>query len=785
MGQKYGFYPGGPCACTGSCACTGDLRSPKNRATAGRPYGHESTKIRIFTPPTRSAMHTRTYLIIFPLFLLSFAFFLSPFALHSQDRPKIGLVLSGGGAAGLGHIGVIKVIEEAGIPIDYVAGTSMGSIVGAMYAMGMSPAEMERVVKEMDWESLLTDMIPRNDMSLEYKEQLEKYFYDFPVSRSGVQLPTGLVAGTNISNMLTGLTWPAYNIRLFSQLPRPFVCIGADVVQGQEVVLTSGILADALRASMAIPTAFTPVEMHGNLLIDGGFINNFPADHLKRMGADIIIGVDVQRDLLKKNELRSVISILKQISSLTREDINARNRLLCDILIRPNTPGASTLTFGIADSIVRDGERCAREQWETLAALGENLRRYNSANEKKIVPLPAIDSVFVRVIAFTGLSQISPDFLQSKMNLPFPSWLRSDDIYRALQRAYGTNEFTRITYQLDPVTDGVRLTVRAEEKKQNLIHVGFHFDNLFNASLLARADFRDLWKQGDQLGIDVNLGENPGLKGSYFFLYRKKQQYGITTEFNRFQAYQYREGSKIGSYIYRDVLLDAVMRSTYRDRFAVTLGVQGEMAWNSPNVGDWQIQASNSRMINIYARFLKDDFNRVPYPTRGEKAELLIKQVNNFTSEGNIPAMIFDIRYRRAFEISPRLSFQPSLLASFAFGDSIPYPYRSYVGGLGYYHKSVIPFVGSEYMSRAANHAMVLRADVQFRVKGNHYMTLKTNIGKTFDEFSQFSEAAATLYGAGLTYGYASPVGPVEVTLMGSNDSKRPMVFVNLGYWIR
>jgi NTE family protein len=716
---------------------------------------------------------------------LSFAFLLLSLALSSQDRPKVGLVLSGGGAAGLGHIGVIKVIEEAGIPIDFVAGTSMGSIVGAMYAMGMTAEEMENIVKSMDWETLLTDMIPRNDMSLEYKEQLEKYFYDFPLTRGGLQLPTGLVAGTNISNMLTGLTWPAYKIRNFNQLPRPFLCIGADVVRGQEVVLNNGILADALRASMAIPTAFTPVEVHGNLLIDGGFINNFPADHLKAMGADIIIGVDVQRDLLKKNELKSVISILKQISSLTREDINARNRQLCDILIRPDTPGANTLSFGIADSIVRDGERSARQQWETLAALGENLRRYSGTSDFKVKPLERIDSLYIREIAFTGLEQVSADFLQSKMNLPFPAWLTADDIYRALQRAYGTNEFTKITYQLDPVADGARLTIRAEEKQKNLVHVGFHFDNLFNASLLARGDFRDLLKQGDQLGVDLNLGENPTLKASYYFLYHKRQQYGLVAEFERIKGYEYDKGKKIGSFVYQDALIDIVMRSTFRDKFALTLGAQGEIAWNSPTIGDWQLSSSNSRMLNVYARFNKDDFNRVPYPTRGEKAEILIKEVNNFTRERTIPAFVFDLRYKKAFEISPRFSFQPAFTASFAFGDSIPYPYRSYVGGLGYYYKSVIPFAGADYMARASNHAMVLRADLQFRIRGNHYIIWKNNFGKVFDDFNTLGDASTSMFGSGFTYGYASPVGPVEVTLMASSESWKPILFINLGYWIR
>ncbi|MFO7616408.1 MAG: patatin-like phospholipase family protein [Bacteroidales bacterium] len=420
--------------------------------------------------------------IIRPIFLIFLSLFFIPYSspTFAQSRPKVALVLSGGGAAGLAHVGVIKVLEEVGMPIDFVAGTSMGSIVGAMYAMGMNSQEMRRLVMEMDWETLLTDAVPRSDLSFEYKEELEKYFYDFPITKEGVHLPAGLVAGTNITNMMAGLTWPAYHIRNFNQLPRPYLCIGADIVTGEQVVLTSGVLHDALRASMAIPTAFTPVEVHGKLLVDGGFINNFPAMEAKQMGADIIIGVDVQRDLYEKNELKSVINILKQISSLTREDVNVRNRQMCDILIRPRTPGAGTLTFGLAYQIMRDGERIAREHYSDLKKLADQLNRYPGEPSNPIKPLAPVDSVYVREMAFIGLEHVSPDFVKSKLNLPFPAWLTAGEIYRALQRVYGTNEFVRVTYQLDPVFDGVRLTIRAEEKEQNLVHIGAHFDNLFN-----------------------------------------------------------------------------------------------------------------------------------------------------------------------------------------------------------------------------------------------------------------------------------------------------------------
>ncbi len=716
--------------------------------------------------------------------ILIFALCLLPSALYGQ-RPRVGLVLSGGGAAGLAHIGVIKVIEEAGIPIDVVGGTSMGSIVGAMYALGYTPAEMEKMALTQDWESLLTDQIPRTDMTFEYKEELEKYFFSFPVTRGGIQLPTGLVAGQNITNMLAGLLWRAYDIRDFSLLPRPFLCIGADIVTGKEVVLNSGILHDAVRASMAIPTAFTPVEIGGKLMVDGGFINNFPAEHVKAMGADILIGVDVQRELFEKGDLDNMINLLKQVSTLTREDINARNRELCDLLIRPRTPGASTLTFWMAETIIRDGEKTARDHWETLRALGENLKRLADEQILPVRPLEQLDSLFIREISFSGIEDVTPEFVESKMELPFPAWLKPYDIFRAMQRLYGTNEFTTVTYQLEPVAEGVRLVVRAQEKKRELIHVGVHYDNLFNVALLTKGELKNLWRRGDRLTASLTLGENPNLTASYFFITRNNRNYGFKSEFNRIHAYEYGNGLKRSSYRYNDALIDFTLRTTFKEDFSVRAGIQGEFASVLPNVSFLDLDAFNSRMLNLYAAIIKDNFNRSPFPTKGESVYMRLKFVNDFTNNGYVPSLILDYRHRRAFEILPRISFQPAIQMHFAIGDSIAYPYRSYVGGLGYYHKSVIPFVGLDYMQRAANHAIILRADLQWNVKGNHYVIWKTNLGKAFDLLYNLSDKATSLSGTGLTYGYASPIGPVELTLMSSLQTFKPILFINLGYWIR
>ncbi len=213
----------------------------------------------------------------------------------AQNRPRVGLVLSGGGAKGAAHIGVIRAVEQAGIPIDYIAGTSMGAIVGGLYAMGYTTDELEQLVKMQDWEMLLSDKSPRKQLSPEQRERKGRYILNIPLSRSAKPKMDGFVRGRNLGNMLARLTVGYHDSISFDILHIPFACVATNLANGDEVVLRSGKLSAAIRASMAIPGVFTPVVMEGKTLVDGGLCNNFPVDVARRMGADIVIGSTVQR----------------------------------------------------------------------------------------------------------------------------------------------------------------------------------------------------------------------------------------------------------------------------------------------------------------------------------------------------------------------------------------------------------------------------------------------------------------------------------------------------------
>src|SRR5574344_2604359 len=289
-----------------------------------------------------------------------------------SQRKKVGLVLGGGGAKGAAEVGVLKVIEEAGIPIDYIVGTSIGSIVGGMYSIGYRSQTLDSLFRTQDWIFLLSDQVKREDVSAFSKDERERYLLRVPLSlKKNTPMAAGLVTGQNIYNLFSNMTIGYHNVSSFDNLPIPFKCVAVDVVSGKEVVLSSGSLPLAMRSSMSIPGVFSPVEMGNMLLIDGGALNNFPADVVKRMGADIIIGIDLSTGWKKKEELGSMSNILNQLLNVMGEDKYLQNKKIPDLYINPPLKGYGPASFQRAeiDSMINIGERTARSQWDELLTL--------------------------------------------------------------------------------------------------------------------------------------------------------------------------------------------------------------------------------------------------------------------------------------------------------------------------------------------------------------------------------------------------------------------------------
>ncbi|VAW23581.1 putative patatin-like phospholipase, partial [hydrothermal vent metagenome] len=282
--------------------------------------------------------------LLIAVLILSISFVYSQKNKEQKDL-KVGLVLSGGGAKGFAHVAVIKVLEEAGIRVDYVGGTSMGAIIGALYASGYNGNQLDSIIKSINFENILLDDLPRKSKPFYEKESGEKYALSLPIKNKKVGIPRALSEGQSVLNLLTKLTQHVNNISDFNELPIPFLCIATNLETGEQEVLTKGFLPEAVMASGSFPTLLAPVEISGKLLTDGGIVNNFPVDEVRAMGADIIIGVDIQSGLETKEELDSAIKILNQIVGFQIHQANKSKHDNVDVLIKPKVKEFSVVSF--------------------------------------------------------------------------------------------------------------------------------------------------------------------------------------------------------------------------------------------------------------------------------------------------------------------------------------------------------------------------------------------------------------------------------------------------------
>ena len=487
---------------------------------------------------------------IFSTLVLSIGILL-PFSLHSQEqRKKVGVVLSGGGAKGMAHIKALKVIEEAGIPIDYIAGTSMGAIVGGLYAIGYTTEQLDSMVRKQDWTFLLSDRIKRSAMSLTDRERSEKYTVSIPFTKTPKDAAAGgLMKGQNLANLFSDLTVGYHDSINFNKLPIPFACVAANVVNGEQIVFHDGILSTAMRASMAIPGVFTPVRQDSMVLVDGGIVNNYPADVVKAMGADIIIGVDVQNALKKADKLNSVPDILGQIVDITCQSNHEKNVDLTDTYIRVNVEGYSSASFTPAaiDTLMRRGEEAAKEQWNSLLALKKKIGIAEDYTPKQHGPYSSLSNartVYVTDISFSGVEVDDKKWLMKKCNLKENSDITTQQIEQALYQLRGSQSYSSASYTLKETPEGYHLNFLLQEKYERRINLGIRFDSEEIASLLVNATADLKTHIPSRLALTGRLGKRYAARIDYTLEPMQQRNFNFSYMFQYNDINSYEEGDR-------------------------------------------------------------------------------------------------------------------------------------------------------------------------------------------------------------------------------------------------
>ena len=546
----------------------------------------------------------------------------------AAQAPRIGLALSGGGARGLAHVGVLKVLEEMRVPVSCVTGTSMGAIVGGAYAAGTPPRELEDFVRKADWDEVFRDRPPRTEISTRRKIDEYKTLFapEYGVTRRGLVLPKGVIAGVSIEGFFRGLTQPAIGIVDFDRLPIPFRAVASDIETGEAVVLSHGSLARALRASMSVPGALSPVEIDGRLLVDGGIANNLPINEARKLCADVIIAVNISTPAMKREDITSALSVAGQLINFLGK-VNVEQQLASlgsrDVLIAPQLGDISAASFERSADAIRIGEEATRALSAQLARYSmpeedyARLRRRQAAEKK---PLGSVDE-----IRFEGLKRTNPAVLRALITSKPGDPLTEEQVSADLRRIYGRGDFESIDYQIRTEGDRRILVIQPQEKDwgPDYLRFGlgvatdFQGQNIFNIL----AQYRRTWlnRLGGEWLTEAQIGQNMFLSTEFVQPVEERGRYFVAPYARIGQELTpvFSNGYRVGEYETRDSRLGVDGGSF--------LGTWGEarlgLVWRDVNAttvtGSQVLPDAHEKTAGVRAVLFVDQLDNAWFPRHG------------------------------------------------------------------------------------------------------------------------------------------------------------------------
>lgn len=675
----------------------------------------------------------RNQIVLFLLLLLPLIIFTQEEKSIANERPKIGLVLSGGGAKGIAHIGVLKAMEKEGIRPDYITGTSMGSIIGGLYALGYSADQLDTIIRQIDWGEVLSNNIQLQYIAYEEKEYYNRYLIELPFEEGKPKLPTGVIHGQMLGEMLARYCWPAKNYNTFDEFPIPFRCIATDVGTGKEIVFKDGSLAMALRASMAIPTAFTPVDLDSTLAVDGGVVNNFPVDEVISMGADIVIGVSVGDGLIPAKDLSGMTDILFQISMIPSLTKLPRQIEQCEIYVRPDLKENGTASFSNYKEILElgdlAGEKVRPELKKLVHTYGIKAQTVNNP------PLLKPDSIFIGEISIIGNKLVSGGLISSKLQIEVEDKVSRHEIETGVRAIYGINNFEKVVYRLHKLApeNTYGLTIKTIEKKPVVLKGSVHYDNIFKIGVVLNITLRNLLGKSSRTIIAGDISENPKFRVDYLKYIGLRQKIALDIRYDYLTE-------KIPSYESGKV---QDVDITYEHNFSIG-GITAQSLRNSLFFGaTYQLNKQKQKFNSIIPEgvkhgnfnnmkaevlFTANTFNDRNYPTNGREFSvggalyfynnysiiyendvdtvyfqgdpLSEQDFNQYYIEPLIPDLygLAELKFSRFYQIRPKFQIVPMFSTGVTLATVSDALFQSYrIGGNQRVKYSDIRFIGLNY----------------------------------------------------------------------------------------
>jgi NTE family protein len=758
------------------------------------------------------------------LMVIGILFSLMTIKAFSQERkPKIALVLSGGGAKGVAHIPLLQVLDSLNIVPDIVVGTSMGSIVGGLYSMGYSGDSIAQLVHKTKWENLLSNATSFDKVSSEEKSEYNKYLLGLRFEKGRLKTTSYILNDQNLRNMLKILTLPAHNIRNFDSLQIQFRAVTANILTSQQKIISHGDLGTALRASMSIPGVFEPVNVDNSWLIDGGVINNFPTDVAKDLGADIIIGSDVSEQFTCIENLNNLNAVISQTMMLSNNKLHPKNVGLCDIYVHhlPNL-SYSTADFDQCEILYKEGKIATKQKLRSLVELSEKLKKFT---QKKLKTPTFENRIVFDTIIYRDISKSNLNLLKDRINIIPGQVYTKEDLESSINRAIGTEVLRKIEYNPIIVNKKEGLLITGYEQRNHRVGGSIYFDTYRGIGIVGNFAGRNLFGKTSKLVVTLDVAEQPKFLVMSQKNFGNNEQWWWRTEvIGRSLKQKQNTKSKFG----RDFEDNSLELNTQVNKNFKSLNGYLGFGFNYKNVA---INTSSSNALNtssiiienykqqsfsLNVHFKKNSLNKVFYPTNGYKIDAIITKAlhQNIEIEKIDPASLiegrlngftkFQVNYQNRLPINNKLTsiweasigfthiyekdkldyFDNGYSDFFFVGGALPINRENSIKNMGLFEDEL-------FVSQLAS----LNLGLQYNPLSNIYITPSlsyTTVGfGNFENFSSgfwkaktnWNELANTSYfmTAALTLSYNSFLGPIDLTFSKTSDIEKPRVFLSIG----
>ena len=717
----------------------------------------------------------------------------------------MGVVLSGGGAKGMAHIGVLKVLEKAGIPVDIVTGTSIGSIVGGLYSIGYNSHSLDSMVRAQDWTYVITDKEDLRKQSLLDRKKANTYLFStgLTIGKHSVNAG-GLIKGKNLAELFQKL-FVGYtdSLDFTNDLKIPFACVATNIMDNSEVVFHSGRLPQAIRASMSIPAAFSPVRIGDMVLVDGGLKNNFPVDVAREMGAEIVIGVTLNGKPKTAEDITGTMKIVGQIIDVNCVNKYAENKALSDLWMNVDPHGYSTASFTAEaiDSLIRYGEEEAMRHWDEIIALKKRIGIDDSFRPLIYHPLrpnAMTERQHVTSFSFENMTPQAERFLIQKFHLN-----KVDSIDAKMEQELTTSMRMDLFYQtaecqLVPESDGVRVVLSAGDRKSLQLHAGVRYDTEESAALQLGLDIPLKTAVPVETDITLRLGKRLMARGEITVHPRSFTRPTFSYTFRRNDVDVYTNGDLDYNIRYNQSQAEFLPINFDLRHFNLQMGLRWDYFHYRNTLGSESVKLGsieNEHFFSYRARMVFNTEDNWNFPTRGVRFNAEYAYVtNDFAkldvrdADGNKQGKTMgmsDVRanWRMSFSCNDRFTIQPMLYGRLIFGSVVSAGLSNTIGGewFGHYIEQQMPFAGIGNMEYVDRQFVAAQLQAQERIGGKSYVLLRVAGGQNAGKLKEIFDHR-TMIGVQGAFYYSSLFGPLGATLGYSNHTKKVYFYINLGY---